>query len=387
MNEKQEFIVLRENEKVAGNVSLERQVYAQKDGLLEQNLSINEKSIPVDAREWMFSVKGSYDTLLTGLDKHWKRLKNEFNTLAEEAAFYHHAKTNSPIEGDALRREFVLQTAITLSDHMLNQTIPDEELEQGKISEEHYPVITISHRMDAMRTTAQKMKIPLDGFENNIRGLSKRAYEAVAMYDKIVLGDDDEDKREMQHTAADSEYDDEESWRGNGEDEDTPPYEEQECEECGVDDVEAWKESLEDGEEEKEPWQDEDHDPDDERDDKIDDLLEDYVDYVVDFTHAANNLWMEAVVQIKNGQRVTFNSNQIDGLKDIMRDTRKAYEAFKEAAEATAAGQYELKAVFEHQEDEKQGTLPRMQKLISMASRPKQLEETIKKARTKGLEH
>jgi hypothetical protein len=237
--------------------------------------------------------------------------------------------------------------------------------------------------MDAMRTTAKKMKIPLDNFENQIRSLNARAYGAVALYDKIMLGDD---KDELQLTAADNEYDDEEAWRGKTDDDDTPSPEEQECEECVADESEAWKESLETDESEKEPWQDEDFDPDDERDEKIDDLLEDYVNYVVDFSHVANRLWMDAVVQIKNGQPVTLNSNQIDGLKEIMRDTRKAYETFKEAAENTAAGQYELKPVFEHLEDEKYGTLARMQKLISMASRPKQLEETIKKALTKELE-
>jgi hypothetical protein len=383
MEEKPEFMTLRDNEKVAGKLSLERQVYVMKDGLLEQNLSLNERDIPFDSREWQFTAKGSHDTLLAGLDKHWKRLKHEFDTLAEEAAFYHHAKTNSPIEGDESRREFVVQTAATLSDHMLRQEIPDEELEQAKISEKHYPVITISQRMDAMRTTAKKMKIPLDNFENQIRSLNARAYGAVALYDKIMLGDD---KDELQLTAADNEYDDEEAWRGKTDDDDTPSPEEQECEECVADESEAWKESLETDESEKEPWQDEDFDPDDERDEKIDDLLEDYVNYVVDFSHVANRLWMDAVVQIKNGQPVTLNSNQIDGLKEIMRDTRKAYETFKEAAENTAAGQYELKPVFEHLEDEKYGTLARMQKLISMASRPKQLEETIKKALTKELE-
>jgi hypothetical protein len=388
MEQKPEFIVLRENEKVAGNVSLERYVYVMKDGLLEQNLSINERDIPVDAREWHFEVKGSHDTLLSSLDQHWRRLRREFNTLAEEAAYYHHAKTNSPLEGDERRREFVISTATKLSSHLLAQTIPDEELTSGEIAESNYPVTTISQRMGAMRATARSMKIPLDSFEKHISSLNKYAHEAVALYEKAMLGNDDgsDNGQQLQSTAADSEYDNEDAWRGEGEDEDTPPYEEQDCEECSVDGAEAWRESLDDNDAEKEPWQDDDHDPDDERDEQIDDLLEDFMNYVMDFTHLANRLWMDAVVQIKEGQPVTLNKQQIAGMEKVMLETQQAYEKFKEASQDTAAGQYELKEVYDQLEDPERGIQARMQKLISMASRPQQLEETIKRALPKGLE-
>lgn len=360
---------LRAETATSGDLSLERVTYVEPGGKLSQDLSLAYKGEIVTGSMWTFEPRASHDRHLSVLDFHWKHLREEFVEAAEQMAYYFHVKTGGSEDGD--RQHVFNWDAIFNLSFLLHQPMPDEELAQGTRQHKHYPLSCISQRLAAMRTAAKTCKIKTDRFEQAIMSLSKKAFSAVALYDQQTTGGEDDD--ELQYTAGENEFDDDE-WRENNED---GPGDSEEDEWMRHQRQQQHRQSLE-------PWQDEDYDVDAEKEDKADTFLHDYVNYVVDFTNVANQIWMKAVMQIQDRQPVTVDQGALDTMQSVMHDTQAAYMRFKEATQDMAIGSYELQPVYEMLEDHKNGIQAKMQKIMSIASRPQELETIVKQGLPKA---
>ncbi len=373
--------------KSPGELRLERQIYADKGGELAHFLSlVNPEDAPLVATDIKVRTIGSSDPQLDVLDNHWANLKEEVHTITEEAGYYYFAKTGKT--ESAATDAFIKHTLITVSGHLLSQNDLQLNLLNGEEGENDYPITSLSQRLDAMREVASHTGITFDAFEKAIDRLSTRTYEAADRFDDILNGytksdeeeaeKDDESWRTPESSAEDAEPD----WR--------PATEEdledaQELSEEEIEDIPDYNPEHDDCNEgglatsEREPWEDDDHDDDDDRDEGLKAEMEDYVNYMVDFTNVANQIWMNAATRVTDGGHVELERDKVKEMREIMQHTQEAYDIFKARAEDLGTSSYEMKPVFEALEDPQKGTQAMMQKIISMASRPKHMEEAIKK--------
>ncbi len=340
---------------VINDFSMEIDTYIE-DKHLYVDLSFSWKGTIISGKLKKFSPNNSYDPYLSVIKHHWDNICDECIEIYELISLYHNIKSRDEKILDGM----MLHVFMDLAESLLDNFPPKEDLEGGIRDHRFYPLTGISHRLRAIRDTTEDFdRIRLDRFEKYIHEVHKKSLSALKLFEKATgIGDDE---RDLQLTAGESEFEDEDDWRDKDED-----------------DV-----SEKDGDREIEPWEDEDYDPDEEREDEVDNLLENYVDNVADFVRAANFIWMEAVEKISEGQPVTENTEYIEKMKNARDAVDAAYANFKQATEDMAIAVFELKPLYELLEDEKRGPMARMDKLISLASRPAQLEKVIKEGMQK----
>lgn len=374
-------LAVRHNEEKIGLLSITRDTQVE-NGRLIQLLSINdENQEPLNANDTAFPLQGSADEVLRLMDKHWKQLKHEIEDIDDQAAYYFMAKTGR--ERDNSWHDFEKLYMQTLSDRFLEQESLEDAVDAGKLDEKAYPLTVITQRMNALRDVATYGTIKLDRFEKNIEDLCDLIYEQNDKVDNVIDG---EETGGLQLATGGEGSD----WSKIDDNEDKSDAE-------GIDDKEAGADRDDEDEEEREPWkasldevslpwENEDYDPDDERDEHVQNLMDDFTNAVVDFTNSANQLWMNATTRIIDGVPPAQDDALITDMKQQLAKSLDVYEEFKSHAQELAVSAYELKPVFEALEDPDKGFEARMQKMISMASRPAALSETIRKSLPKSHE-
>lgn len=248
-----------------------------------------------------------------------------------------------------------------VSQEMLYQVMPDDEAREGKFNKKNYPIVNETIRLNAYRKAvlkAHESGIMLDSFEKKLMNIQQAMDRRIELFHKTHYGKNMQSG--MQGTADTSGIDDQ-TWRGDIHTEKEPVFE-----------------ALHD-------W----HTPDDEMQDVRESSLEEkfssYIEAVMHTTNAANRLWMAAQIQIDNGQKVELNNKEINAMKKHLKTIGTAHDAFLAALEENGV-QYEFRDLIHHMRNPNH-VENHVQKLISIASRPEQLEREIRKGlpNTKGI--
>ncbi len=395
---------LRNETKTAGNVQFTREVYLEPDGTLTQELGLwktDANNSMLGSAMWQFKTGKDYGRHLANLDTYWQKMSSEFDNITSRARQYVELKTESSPSGKdkASIANIPARALAQIADNLLNQHPTDKEFATEIPHEQYTHLITINQRFKAVRTAAQAEHVKLDGFETAIMSLSHDVYDAIGKFDDVVLGAGTPDEilqaanGDGEEAKDDNEVDDE-AWReslksdeelaGNapaqGDDDDMDAAQDDEDDQpiWQAQDADSWK-SAGDPTAALEFGTFGHDDADSARDGKLDELVQAYLDKVNDFMDAAEFIWLDAATHIQHGTPVALHKNQIEGLKTIRDETQEAYDNFKEAAEDLASSSYELRDVYDALEDPDNGPIKRMQQIISLASRPDLLEDTIKK--------
>lgn len=344
-NYKPSFIKVHDDEFHIGDLMLSRETFAHHGGMLEHDICVVEGDQVLVGSTWQVHPKGSYDGAIAALDKHWEHVKGEFDTLIQDAGGYHTIKSQMPARQHAMLRGAICRVGTLL----LGQPMSDERLISGKEDPDSYPLVHTADAMKGIRDTAaskgMKLGIKFDGYEQKLRKLERELERAGDTYEAITMSGMEDG---YQATVDES---DEEDWRGD------------------VHHVAEGHESLE-------SWQDLDHDVDDVRDLKTDALLHKFEDHVRNFSSFANRIWMSAAMHVSQGQAYSGNELFITNMREAFASAKVAYSQIKDQMRDSGIAQYELKPFFHAIEDK---VIPSMQEIMSFASRPKHLEEAVKK--------
>ncbi len=347
------FQSLRDDRHSAGDFAITRETYVHDGGHVTQEFTLADKETLMVGAQWDFQPQGSHDGTLKVLDHHWEKIGTEMKAVEALVRDYARVKLGDDKEPSVFVKRSVMRD---MSGLMFSQNMSDEECQKGVCNETYFPTTLISERLDAIRNAYRNENqntARMDNFEKVLFGITLRLQKAEDIFDRAT-GDPEHNGGGLQGTAGESEYDDDKSWRGN-----TPS-------------------GGKGGKKRKlQPWEDDNYDPDDKRDNKLYKLMQQYHASVIRFENAANRLWMDAVGQVMEKAPVTANEVELAKMRELMVKAAGIYEKLKDATQDSGV-MFELKPFHEKIEDPEKGMGARMQKAISMAARPQELEKIIR---------
>ena len=353
---------IRNSDYKNGTVAISREVILDHNGMPLMKLGMRSEpdNRLLKDTQWKFPTATRAEMLLDNMDAYWDKLCEEMDSISKQSRAYGLIKSR----GKNDRADSLAQKSLyILSENLLSRPVADHKFIHQDLTDEIPPLTTINQRFKAVRTAAGEMDMDLDGFEKAVLRLSTDMHEAMNSYDDIRMGMDKQPPAEL--VGGGDEFHPEDHH-----DDDKPKWEPEPSD--------AWKKGSEDSIPASE-WEKERDKEESRQDDHKNLLVTELIDQLNGFMGTADQIWMQAATQLSKGDKVSVGDKQLEQLRYWMQETETAYEALRESTES-APDAYKLHDIFEGLEDEKTGFKAQMQKIISVASRPDLLEDTIQKA-------
>jgi hypothetical protein len=350
-----------------GTVALSREVFLDNNGMpfMELGMFSEPDKALLKATQWNFPTATRTEPLLDNMDAYWDKLCEELDVVSKQSRAYSLIKSR----GNSDKAEnFAQKTAYFLADNLLSQPLEDNKFIRQNLTDDMPALTTINQRYKAVRQAAGELDMNLDNFEKMVLRLSSDMHNAMNGYDDIRMG---MDKQPPAQLAGGGE---EEFHPADDHDDDKPKWEPEPSD--------AWKKGSEDVIP-AHAWENERDKEESQHDDHKNLLVTELLDQLNGFIGTADQIWMQAATQLGKSEKISIPEKQFETLRYWMEETEAAYDALKKSTE-NDPDNFKLHDLFEGLEDEKTGFVMQMQKIVSTASRPDLLEDTIKRALPKS---
>lgn len=345
--------IVRDERLVLGDLSIAR-IASAHEGALTQEFIFKSGTHETAKVSWEpFTPRESLDRTLSVLDYHWEKASAELTEIMRQAEVYRRVKM--PAKDDN-KPDYLRRVLDDFGGHAMRARPDDEHAKQGIRDHTMFPMVGMSMRLSKMRKETEKdakaamrgRAMPEDKFEKALAILSMREKKALDTFDKGT----GRDKTDLQDTAGESEFGEDDNWRGNLHKRSSDGY---------AADI-PWRESTK---------------PDIRT--PLEKTVDGYITTITNFQDVASRIWMDAAEAVVEHKPVTVDATLLRKLEDDLAFMKRARDTILEEVEYTHA-KFELRHLIQMMENPEQSIEGAMQRVISMASRPKELGVIIRDA-------